>query len=123
MGAKRGRGRGAFVDSVLAVVDSCYANVLGSLRPWAATTLKLRPVRPVPPQVDEGVASSLSSTDFSSQDGAEDSVDDDATEAEPAVRADSSPLQADDPGKGVSPTPPDDRGWTVRDGASESSRV
>ena len=32
MGPKRGRGRGCFIDSVLAAVDTFYADVLGSLR-------------------------------------------------------------------------------------------
>jgi hypothetical protein len=72
LGAKRGRGRGAFIDSVLAVVDNFYADVLGSLRPWSATPPKLRPPHPIPPEIDETVSPALASTDYSSQDEVED---------------------------------------------------
>ena len=72
LGAKRGRGRGAFIDSVLTVVDAFYADVLGSLRPWSAAPPKLRPPHPIPPEVDETVSSLLVSTDYSSQDDVDD---------------------------------------------------
>jgi hypothetical protein len=52
MGAKRGRGRGCFIDSVLTGVDTFYADVLGSVRGWAAAPPKLRPVHPEPPELD-----------------------------------------------------------------------
>ena len=71
LGTKRGRGRGAFIDSVLTAVDAFYADVLGSLRPWSATPPKLRPAHPQPPEVEDQVAASLPSADYSSQDGAE----------------------------------------------------
>ena len=69
MGTKRGAGRGGFVSSVLDLVDAFYADVVQGLKPWAAPPPKLRP--PGPPEPLEDVASSLLSTDHSSQDGAE----------------------------------------------------
>lgn len=68
LGTKRGRGRGAFIDSVLTAVDAFYADVLGSLRAWAATPPKLRPAHPTPPDIEEAIPAALSSTDYSSQD-------------------------------------------------------
>ena len=68
MGTKRGRGRGAFIDSVLGAVDGFYADVLGSLRVWSAAPPKLRPTDAAAKGIDEDVPSSLSSTDYSSQD-------------------------------------------------------
>jgi hypothetical protein len=69
LGAKRGRGRGSFIDSVLTAVDGFYGDVLGSLRAWSATPPKLRPVHPEPPEVDDTVPAAHASTDYSSQDG------------------------------------------------------
>jgi hypothetical protein len=85
LGTKRGRGRGAFIDSVLTVVDSFYADVLGSLRPWSATPPKLRSAHPLPPEVDEAAPSSLVSTDYSSQDDVDgfDDREDTSAEVEP----------------------------------------
>lgn len=74
LGTKRGRGRGAFIDSVLGAVDGFYAEVLGSLRVWSAAPPKLRPGHPAPPEVEEDIDSALVSTDYSSQD--EPSADD-----------------------------------------------
>ncbi len=71
VGAKRGRGRGSFIDSVLTAVDSFYADVLGSLRAWSAAPPKLRAAHPQPPEVDDTVPAALVSSDFSSQDGLE----------------------------------------------------
>jgi hypothetical protein len=68
IGTKRGRGRGAFIDSILTAVHGFYADVLESLRPWAAAPPKLRPAHPTPPDVDETVPDDLYSTDYSSQD-------------------------------------------------------
>ena len=71
MGAKRGRGRGAFIDSVLASVDTFYGDVLGDLKAWAAAPPKMRPAVPSDTGESEEVRpASLASTDFSSQDGA-----------------------------------------------------
>lgn len=71
LGTKRGRGRGSFIDSVLSAVNSFYADVLGSLRAWAAAPPKLRPVHAEPPELDETVPAAWASTDYSSQDGSE----------------------------------------------------
>jgi hypothetical protein len=68
MGTKRGRGRGAFIESVLTAVDGFYADVLGSLRAWSAAPPKLRPADAVSKGIDEDIPSALSSTDYSSQD-------------------------------------------------------
>ena len=70
LGTKRGRGRGAFIDSVLTAVDSFYAEVLGDLKTWAAAPPKLRPEVPATPEEREPThPASLASTDYSSQDG------------------------------------------------------
>ncbi len=70
LGAKRGRGRGAFIDSVLGVVDDFYAQVLGDLKAWSAAPPKMRPETPAAPEEREPTRpTSLSSTDYSSQDG------------------------------------------------------
>lgn len=68
LGAKRGRGRGSFIDSVLGAADSFYEDVLGSLRTWSAKPPTLRPSHAMPPEVESGVAASLASADYSSQD-------------------------------------------------------
>lgn len=67
MGTKRGRGRGAFIDSVLGAVDGFYEHVLQHLKAWSAAPPRLRP--DVEPPADERPV--LSSTALSSQDGAE----------------------------------------------------
>jgi hypothetical protein len=85
LGAKRGRGRGAFIDSVLTAVNGFYADVLESLRPWAAAPPKLRPAHPTPPDIDDTVAAGLSSTDYSSQDEVDDGP----------IAEDSAPLSAE----------------------------
>lgn len=72
LGTKRGRGRGAFIDSVLTAVNSFYVDVLEALRPWAAAPPKLRAAHPTPPDVDETMPEELSSTDYSSQDDVDD---------------------------------------------------
>ena len=71
LGTKRGRGRGSFIDSVLSAVDGFYGDVLGSLRAWAAAPPKLRPVHAGPPELDDTIPAALASTDYSSQDGTE----------------------------------------------------
>ena len=68
LGAKRGRGRGAFIDSVLSAIDGFYADVLGSLRAWSAAPPKMRAGHPTPPDVDPSVPAALVSADYSSQD-------------------------------------------------------
>lgn len=69
LGAKRGRGRGTFIDSMLAATDGFYAEVLQDLKAWSATPPKLRPTSPASPDAEPTKPASLSSTDFSSQDG------------------------------------------------------
>lgn len=80
LGPKRGRGRGAFIDSVLSAVNVFYADVLESLRPWAAAPPRLRPAHPTPPDVDDTVPAALSSTDYSSQDEVDQKPDSDQAE-------------------------------------------
>lgn len=64
--AKRGRGRGSFIDSVLASIDTFYGDVLQHLKAWSASPPRLRePLDQLPtPPV-------LASNALSSQDGAE----------------------------------------------------
>ena len=66
MGSKRGRGRGAFIDSVLQLVDGFYGDVVQHLKAWSAAPPRLREVEP---EVSSPVR--LASTALSSQDGAE----------------------------------------------------
>jgi hypothetical protein len=66
MGAKRGRGRGSFIDSVLDAIDSFYGDVMQYIKAWAAAPPRLREVPEQPP-----VSPSLASTALSSQDGTE----------------------------------------------------
>lgn len=85
LGTKRGRGRGAFIDSVLAAVDSFYAEVLGDLKAWSAAPPKLR--QPALTDVEDVEATrpaSLASTDYSSQDGP---TNDAADSTRPAIPA------------------------------------
>ncbi|WP_456696844.1 hypothetical protein [Aeromicrobium sp. P5_D10] len=65
-GSKRGRGRGAFIDSVLDTLDSFYGEVVQHIKPWSAAPPKLREA-----DRNEDVDAELVSTDLSSQDGPE----------------------------------------------------
>jgi len=69
LGAKRGRGRGSFIDSVLAGTDAFYAEILQGLKAWSAAPPRLRPVTAEALDGEPTRPASLSSTDFSSQDG------------------------------------------------------
>lgn len=80
MGGKRGRGRGAFIDSVLTAGDDFYADVLQYLKAWSAAPPKLRQPGPTPPDAEPTRPASLSSTDYSSQDGT-----DTGSDSEPVV--------------------------------------
>lgn len=71
MGTKRGRGRGSFIDSMLAATDTCYAEMLQFLKAWSAAPPKLRQPGPQPPEAEPTRPHSLSSTEYSSQDGPE----------------------------------------------------
>jgi hypothetical protein len=75
LGTKRGRGRGAFIDSVLAAVDTFYGEVLGDLNAWSAAPPKMRQASLAEAQdVEPTRPASLASTDFSSQDGSDDTA-------------------------------------------------
>ncbi len=65
-GTKRGRGRGAFIDSVLDTLDTFYREIVQHIKPWAAAPPKLREN-----DQPEPVAEPLISTSLSSQDGPE----------------------------------------------------
>lgn len=65
MGAKRGRGRASFIDSVRDCVDAFYADVMQNLKAWSAAPPK---VRPTPDDIEEGIPERLVSTALSSQD-------------------------------------------------------
>lgn len=64
LGIKRGRGRGAFIDSVIDALDGFYGDVVENLKAWSASPPKMRPE----PPPDAEVKISLSSTALSSQD-------------------------------------------------------
>ncbi|WP_202869023.1 hypothetical protein [Kribbella antibiotica] len=66
LGSKRGRGRGSFIDSVEAAINTFYGDIVQDLRAWTAAPPRLRET---PDQPGERV--SLTSTALSSQDGAE----------------------------------------------------
>ncbi|MFL6061473.1 MAG: hypothetical protein ACJ72E_09595 [Marmoricola sp.] len=66
MGAKAGRGRGTFIDSVLDLLDAFYADVVQHLKAWSAAPPKMRE-----PEVITDVEPALVSTAQSSQDGPE----------------------------------------------------
>ncbi|SDS29363.1 hypothetical protein [Jiangella sp. DSM 45060] len=70
MGGKRGRGRGSFIDSVLAAVDAFYGEVIQHLKAWSAAPPRLRPEPEAADRRPE-VPAALVSTSLSSQDGAE----------------------------------------------------
>ena len=42
MGVKRGRGKGTFIDSVLDLIDTFYADVVQHLKAWSASPPKMR---------------------------------------------------------------------------------
>jgi hypothetical protein len=67
IGAKRGRGRGSYIDSMLDAVDGFYGDVIQHLKAWSATPPRLRE----PVETPEVSPPSLTSTALSSQDGPE----------------------------------------------------
>lgn len=69
MGTKRNGVRGSFIQSVLDATDEFYAGVLQDLKAWSAAPPKMRPISPTAPDAEPTRPASLSSTDFSSQDG------------------------------------------------------
>lgn len=66
MGAKRGRGRGSFIDSVLCAIDSFYSDVAAQLRAWSAKPPTIRSDRDL--SIEDEVTPALTSTAISSQD-------------------------------------------------------
>jgi len=68
MGSKRGRGRGSFIDSVLAAIDTFYAEVVQHLKAWAAAPPRLRSEADALATEEGQVAPALVSTALSSQD-------------------------------------------------------
>ncbi|MGY2079898.1 hypothetical protein [Modestobacter sp. SYSU DS0657] len=67
LGTKRGRGRGAAIDSVLEAVEAFYGEVLQNLKTWTAAAPKMREAAELPKEQ----SSALTSTALSSQDGIE----------------------------------------------------
>lgn len=65
LGTKRGRGQGAFIDSVIDLVDEFYGDVVQHLKAWSASPPRMRENPPAEP--DEVLAS----TALSSQDESE----------------------------------------------------
>ena len=68
MGLKRGRGTGCFIDSVLAAIDTFYAEVVQDLKAWSAAPPRLRSETDALATEDDEVAPALISTAVSSQD-------------------------------------------------------
>lgn len=104
LGSKRGRGRGSFIDSVLAGVNDYYSEVLEGLKAWSAAPPKLRPEAP---SVSQGVEptqpKSLASNDISSQDGPDDwavSPNGSGTDSATIVMSDN-PLAGADPSTSI----------------------
>ncbi len=86
MGAKAGRGRGTFIDSVLDLLDSFYGDVVQHLKAWSAAPPKLREV-----EIVTDVEPDLVSTAPSSQDGPEEVGEESlAVETAPADNGDES---------------------------------
>jgi hypothetical protein len=65
-GSKRSSGRGGFIDSVLAAVDSSYEEIGQRLKAWAATPPRLRSDAEI--EVEEDLPAHLPSAALSSQD-------------------------------------------------------
>jgi hypothetical protein len=65
-GTKRGRGRGAFIDSVLDAIDDFYGQVIQNLKPWMPAPPKMRSAEDA--VAVEPVQAALVSTALSSQD-------------------------------------------------------
>lgn len=105
MGAKRGKGKGTFIGSVLQVLEDFYEDTAQHLKPWSPAAPKSRDVADeVAHEAEEqGVPRSLVSADASSQDGPEPADAGDRTDlakhplAPPApAKAPSRPKPADD---------------------------
>lgn len=77
MGAKRGRGNGALIDSVLDLLDAFYGAVMQHLKAWSSATPKMRGQ-----DIEQSDPAILSSVALSSQDGVEPVSDNASREAE-----------------------------------------
>lgn len=75
LGTKRGRGRGAFIDSVLETIDAAYVELASQLKAWSAAPARLRSDAEV--EIERDVPADLPSNAISSQD--------DGIASEPAV--------------------------------------
>ncbi|MCE0485700.1 hypothetical protein [Ornithinimicrobium sediminis] len=73
MGTKRARGRGGFIDSVLDLTDTFYADVLQHLKAWSASPPKLREETLETPSPAGLASGGLSSQDGPAEAGLEDS--------------------------------------------------
>jgi hypothetical protein len=102
LGTKRGRGRGAFIDSVETAINTFYGEVMQDLRAWTATPPRLRET---PEQPEE--RPSLTSTALSSQDGQEpepsrgDESEHEIAPVEDAVDVPAEPVDAIEPIRAV----------------------
>jgi hypothetical protein len=79
MGIKRGRGKGTFIDSVLDLVDTFYADVVQHLKAWSAAPPRMRETIQVPEQSPQLISTSLSSQDGPEPSEARDDVRDEAS--------------------------------------------
>lgn len=100
LGSKRGRGRGAFIDSVENAINMFYGDVMQDLRAWTATPPRLRET---PEQPEE--RASLTSTALSSQDGQDPETSRPDDSAQEFARIDD---EADVPAELVEPVEPVD---------------
>lgn len=66
MGTKRGRGRGSFIDSVIDLLDTFYADVVQNVKPWTAAPPRMREI-----PVEELEQAPTATTSLSSQDSTE----------------------------------------------------
>ena len=70
MGLKSGRGQGTFIDGLLGAIDTFYAEVLQSLKAWAAKPPRMREQTDTSELAkDQEVPPALVATALSSQDG------------------------------------------------------
>jgi hypothetical protein len=85
LGTKRGATRGSFVASVTEAVDEFYENVVQYLKAWSATPPKYREDLPAE-VIPRDIRPTLVSTAMSSQDGAEEVLNESFNESERCER-------------------------------------
>ena len=66
LGSKRNAGRGSFIESILAAIDTTYADIGQRLKSWAASPPRVRSDKEV--ELDPTIKTSLGSNALSSQD-------------------------------------------------------